>query len=252
MIFKRDRGPSASQYIQALCREDGLFVLSDVQVVQVLIKDVWRLSVQVVMTLSRPMSTEMWVGEVKAKLKTSLKASESQLSDAQHRIQELELSKNTLNQLATRIDEAEKSLVASQERVQYFEDRGSEQFNQLLAKNAKAVNECERLLTLKTPVTRLSENLGKARVQNSTDGKLLKGVRTALVSQKTAGQQRISNYLEECEKLVADRAVIDVAFWGYKTDIETNLSRLQAFSEDARGRANGEEKELERLFREAP
>lgn len=55
-------------------------------------------------------------------MKASLRASDSTLSDAQQCVQELELTRNTVNQLATKVGEAERAVDASLEHVQYLED----------------------------------------------------------------------------------------------------------------------------------
>lgn len=46
-------------------------------------------------------------GENKAKPETLLEASENKLSDSKHRVKEIELSKNTVVQLETMLDETE-------------------------------------------------------------------------------------------------------------------------------------------------
>lgn len=75
----------------------------------------------------------------------SLRASECRLSDFQQHVQELELTKDTVDQLASRVDEAEKVLGAFQKHIQYLVEKPAEQSNQLLAKDAEVENEHERL-----------------------------------------------------------------------------------------------------------
>lgn len=53
----------------------------------------------------------------KVKLEGSFRESESRLSDAQRRVKGLELTKDSVDQLASRVDGAEKALCPSQENV---------------------------------------------------------------------------------------------------------------------------------------
>lgn len=50
----------------------------------------------------------------KAKLKSSLKWTESKLFNSQQRLQEIELTKDTIGQLASKIDEPKKAFGASE------------------------------------------------------------------------------------------------------------------------------------------
>lgn len=80
-----------------------------------------------------------------SKLSASFKGSESKLSDGQQRLEELKLTKDTADQLAIYIDESEKALAPSQERVEYLENQVAEPSTQLPAKEAKVRNKHERL-----------------------------------------------------------------------------------------------------------
>lgn len=71
----------------------------------------------------------------KTKLKMSLKESESKLSRAQLRVQKLEVTKDTFDQLPSKVDKTEKVMGASHEDLQYLEETFAEQFNQMLAEN---------------------------------------------------------------------------------------------------------------------
>lgn len=81
----------------------------------------------------------------RSRLVESLKAAESKLSQAEKRVQEIQDTKDTAELLATKVDEAEKMLGASQEHVQHLEVKQAEQSSQLLAKDAEAGNKCEYL-----------------------------------------------------------------------------------------------------------
>lgn len=95
----------------------------------------------------------------KSKFKASLRASESKLSDAQQGAQDFEPTKDTVDLLATMVDEAEKALAGSQDHVLYHEDGNVEQSHQLLAKDAETANERERLSKLESQLTSLSADL---------------------------------------------------------------------------------------------
>lgn len=122
LTSRNDHAPSAWQHIKALWRDNGLFVPSHVSDVQGLIKDA------LAALGSSEDSPELLVEHTKVcearkfNLEASLKASNSKRSDAQQRVEEPELSKNTVEPLQTEVDEAEKALAASQERVQYLEN----------------------------------------------------------------------------------------------------------------------------------
>lgn len=60
-------------------------------------------------------------------------------------MQELELTKDTVDQIAGKVDEDEKALAGSQEQVRYVEDRAAEQSNQLIAIENGVKNEFEQL-----------------------------------------------------------------------------------------------------------
>lgn len=158
-----------------------------------------------------------------SKLKVLFKSFESKLLKAHQRVQELNLTKETVDQLATKFDEAEGVLAAPQDHVQYLEDRIVEQSDELLANCAEAENEPELLSKFEEQVTSFLANLQKARVQNETDGDLLEGARTALTLQKRMFQQRLSNYVKELEKLVADNAANVAEFYQYRTDMDPSL-----------------------------
>lgn len=64
-----------------------------------------------------------------ANLEASPKAYESKLSDAQHRMQEVDIINETFNQLEIKVGVVEKELAALQKHVQYPEDRVAEQSN---------------------------------------------------------------------------------------------------------------------------
>lgn len=158
-------------------------------------------------------------------------------------MQELDYSKHTVDRLATKVDEAEKALDASQEHVQYLEDRAAKQSNQQLAKDNEAANECERLSKLEIPSMSLSVDLQQAQAQNAINRNLLEGVKTAPASQKTASPQSISNYVKEHQKLFANKIFIDAETWQYSADMDTKLNWLQEYSDDVARRANKEERE---------
>lgn len=74
------------------------------------------------------------------------------------------------------------------------------------------------------------------------------GVKTTLVLQKTASQQRVLSYFKEHEKLIAVKAVIDAEFWKYEINIGTELGEVKAALDEETGCANEGEKERGRLF----
>lgn len=143
-------------------------------------------------------------------------------------MQELELTKDTVDRLATNVFEAEKALAVSQEHVQYLENRHAEQSNQVIAKDVKAADECETILRSEREAASFSADLQQARAQNATDKYLLRGVQTALASRKKASQRRISNHVKIRENVLADFAFIDTEFQTYRADIYTKLCWLPA------------------------
>lgn len=91
----------------------------------------------------------------KSKLEAALVASERKLFDVQQGVQQLELIKDSAGQLATIVDEAEKTLVASKKPVQCLEDQVAEQSSQLLTENAETTSEHERVSKTEGQVTSL-------------------------------------------------------------------------------------------------
>lgn len=133
----------------------------------------------------------------KTKGKASLKASGDKLSDAQHRVNELELTKNTADRPDTKFDEAKKVLATSPGHVKHLEDRLAEQSYLLRSKEAEAMNERYRLSKPGNQVTSLSADVRQSRTQNNTDKGLLEGVTNALALHKTASQQCTQNYFKK-------------------------------------------------------
>lgn len=125
--------------IQALCRDYGSSVFIDGNAVLFLFNE--ALSALGSSRDGAELFVELKECEGnKIKLESLLKVSPSNLSDAELRAQELQLTKDTVDQLVSKVDEAERRLSASQERVQYLEEKLAEQFNQLLAKYAEVAN----------------------------------------------------------------------------------------------------------------
>lgn len=95
----------------------GLFVLSTVRAVRVLIKDALvSLGLCLDSTMSLLDHSKVYKPS-KAKLEALPKASEDKLSASQHRVREFEVTNEAVDQLVNKIDKAKKSSVASQERV---------------------------------------------------------------------------------------------------------------------------------------
>lgn len=138
LTFKDDRGPSTLQRIQILRRYHGLSVPSYDQAVRVIIKNA-LVALHSSRDGAEPLAELKKVCEAnKTKPEAWLKASEDKLSDAQHRVQEIELINDTASPLAAEVNEAEKALPTSQEHAQFDADRIEKQTNQLLAKDAEA------------------------------------------------------------------------------------------------------------------
>lgn len=81
----------------------------------------------------------------KSKLKASLRASESKQSDARQRVKELYFTKDTVDKLVTRVNEAEKALPAFEKQVLYLAYLVAETSMQLLTKDSETANGGERL-----------------------------------------------------------------------------------------------------------
>lgn len=104
-------------------------------------------------------------GEVtgKANIEASVKQSKYELSDAEHGVQGLQLTKDSDAYLATMVDEAENGLGISQKYVLYLEERVPVRLKQRLANDAEAANERKRLSKLEDDLTSPSPNLEEAR-----------------------------------------------------------------------------------------
>lgn len=95
------------------------------------------------------------------------KALESKLLLVKHRVHKLELNEDTVEDLVIRVDEAEKALRASEKHVLYLDDQIIEQSTQMLAKDAKATNNCEWTFKLLKRVTDLLRNMDRSRAQKA-------------------------------------------------------------------------------------
>lgn len=96
----------------------------------------------------------------------------------------------------------------------------------------------------------LTGELDQSKAQNVTNKSLSEGsgVCTELALYKTASQQRVSNYVNECEGLSAERFFLDMAFQKYRTDLDSKVSRLQAPLEREMKSADEETMEREKPF----
>lgn len=144
---RNNRGLSVLQRFQPLRRVYGLSVPNDNQAVQVLLMDAlaaFGSSRDGAEALVEQKQCEL--NEVYAE--ATVEASESKLSGTKRQVQQLELTTDTVHQLVGKVYEAEKAFGGSQEHVQYLEEILAEQSNQVIAKDAEAANERERLSKL--------------------------------------------------------------------------------------------------------
>lgn len=111
-------------------------------------------------------------------------------------MQNLEPTKGKGSQLASRVDEAEMALCASQEHVEYLEEKLAEHSNHMLGKDNREASERERLSEIDVQVTGLWADLQPAPAPNGTDKNLSEAVKTALALQKTEFQQYILSYVK--------------------------------------------------------
>lgn len=163
-------------------------------------------------------------------------------------MQDLDLTKDTVDQQWNMVDQDERPLGSSKGHMQYLEEKHAEHLNQELAKNAEAANERRPFSKLQGQWTSLSADLQQARQQNASAKGLLKGVKTEVALQKTASQQSILSHIKEREKFDADKPTIDPEFRQYRTDVTSKLGLLQAYFDNESRRANEVEKERKRLF----
>lgn len=125
MTSKDNRGPYTSQWILKLCQTYGLSVGSDVQSVHRAIKDTLaefpsaRCDEVSFAELKRSLSAE------KAGLVKSRAAYDEKFAEEEHCIQKFEYNKDTLDDLGTKVDEAEANLKTAEKRLRFIEDEVS-------------------------------------------------------------------------------------------------------------------------------
>lgn len=152
-----------------------MFLPPDVQALQVLTKDAFAALGSSLDGPAQLLEYKTLCKANKSKLKESLRVSEIELSDAEQYVQEIELTKDTVDHLATKVDKAEKALSIYQEPVQYLEDRVGEKSNKMLAKDGEVMIERERLANLESRVRSLWAVPQQSRETNMTDKNVLKG-----------------------------------------------------------------------------
>lgn len=133
----------------------------------------------------------------KTKLEASLKVSEDKLSYAPHPVKELELSMDTVEQVATRVDEILRALADFQEPGQYLEDRVAKRSSQLLGEDNVASVELWQPPMLENQVTSFWTDQQQARIQNTFGRDLLEAVRAVMDLQKAVSQQLITNFFND-------------------------------------------------------
>lgn len=107
--------------------------------------------------------------EEKADFEKSFAASEERLMDAERRIQEVEHSKNTLDDLATRIDVADAKLKSSEWKVHFLENKLCEQSKQFFEKDADSSGYCERVVILEKDLANVSVDFERLTTQHTVD-----------------------------------------------------------------------------------
>lgn len=128
----------------------------------------------------------------KAELGKSLAASEKKPVDAERGVQEFEHNKNTLDDLATAVDEARTLLKSFKEQGHFLENKLFEQINQLVEKNASSSGYQERFAVLEKDLVTASAEVEGLPTGLAVDKDLCDGFRTAFALHKTATQQCVS------------------------------------------------------------
>lgn len=153
LTSKGDRRSSRLLHIQELCQAHDLSVLSDLRSIPRVIKDELEVLASGGGDESSPVDLRESQAAKKAHLENLLVAFQEKLADAERHIQELEYNKNTLDDLATKVEEAEAKRKSFEEKVQFLEDRFSEQSNQFIEKDASLGGYPERVVVVEKDLT---------------------------------------------------------------------------------------------------
>lgn len=121
------------------------------------------------------------------------------MSKAQLRWQELKLTKDAVQNLATKLNEAEEVLVAFQKQLKYLHDNMMEQSTQPLSKDTDVVSEHGRLSNFMEDMASFSMSPNQARTQSALKTYLLNVFKTALVSQEMENQHCIFSFIWKFE-----------------------------------------------------
>lgn len=161
----------------------------------------------------------------KAELEKSLGVSLEKVADTERRVQEFEHNNDTLEDLPSEFGDAEAKLRSSEERVRFLEDKVSEDIKQLLEKDSSLNSYRERVFVTEQELASVSGGFKRLTAQHRSDKYLLDGVRTALPLHKTASQQRALAHYKDCDKLLADKAVLKTEFFNFRADMQAKINR---------------------------
>lgn len=162
----------------------------------------------------------------KAQVEKSLTASEEKLVDDEHQIEKFEHNRNTLDELATMVDEAEIKLRGSEEHVRSLKHKVSKQSHQLLEKDASLAVYRERDVVLEQELAGLLVDFKRLTKQHTADEDFLDGVCTELALHKKASQQRVLTYFMVREKLSAGKAVVETEFSKFSAEKQAKIYRI--------------------------
>lgn len=111
-------------------------------------------------------------------------------------MRELDITKDAVDQLASKVNEAEKVLSTSQERIQYLVGKLADQSGQGLVRNAEGANEPGPFWKFEGQMKSFLADLQQVQSYNSTIKRIFECINTARALQKTALRQCVSSYVK--------------------------------------------------------
>lgn len=124
----------------------------------------------------------------KAGLERSLAAFEKKLENSEYGIHEFAHTRDTIDELATNVNEAKAKLRSSEEHVQFLEDKLSEQSAQLVEKDISSRGYRARVVVIEEKLATRSAESERLNAQHVVTEDLVKGARPALALHKAASQ----------------------------------------------------------------
>lgn len=166
-----------------------------------------------------------------------LAASKKSLRNAECRIQQVKHNKDTLADLALKVDESEAQLKSSEWELHFIEENVSEQCNILVEIDAALSGYRELVVVFEMDLAIVSAEAKRLNTHHTVDKDSLDRVRTALSSHRTTSQQHVTANSKDCKRLLAEKAAVHAEFSKFLIDMQAMVDRIQMSADSEKLRA---------------